>query len=137
MKKTFVFAAFLLCSGPAFADDALFAEMGGKAGIDRLVDEVEKIYLDDSRIKEAFAESNLERLNTKLKEDFCVVAGGPCTYTGHSMEEAHRGLGLKNFDFNALVEDLQLAMDKVGVPYAVQNRFLARLAPMQRQVVTK
>jgi hemoglobin len=137
MKRSFVFAVFLLCSGPAFADDTLFTDMGGKAGIDRLVDEVEKIYLDDPRIKETFAESNLERLNTKLKEDFCVVAGGPCTYTGHTMEETHKGLHLTNFDFNALVEDLQLAMDKVGIPFAVQNRFLARLAPMQHQVVTK
>ena len=135
MKKTFVFAAFLLCATPALAEDTLFADMGGKPGIDRLVDEVEKIYLDDPRIRDVFAESNLERLNTKLKEDFCVVAGGPCTYTGHAMEEAHRGLHLKNSDFNALVEDLQLAMDKMHLTFAVQNRFLARLAPMQHQVV--
>ncbi len=137
MMKPIVFAAFMLCAFPAFAEDTLFIDMGGKAGIDRVVDEVEKIYLDDLRIKESFAESNLERLNVKLKEEFCVVAGGPCTYTGHTMEETHKGLHLKNFDFNALVEDLQLAMDKVGIPFAVQNRFLARLAPMQHQVVTQ
>jgi len=28
-------------------------------------------------------------------------------------------------------------MDKVGVPFATQNRFLARLAPMQHQVVSR
>jgi hemoglobin len=128
---------FLAFSVPAHAEDTLFADMGGQAGIDRMVDEVEKVYLADPRIKDIFAESNLERLNAKLKEDFCMVAGGPCTYTGHSMEAAHKGLHLTNANFNALVEDLQSAMDSCNIPFATQNRFLARLAPMQHQVVTR
>jgi hypothetical protein len=31
----------------------------------------------------------------------------------------------------------QLAMDEVGIPFATQNRLLARLAPYERDVVTK
>ena len=128
---------FLAFTIPVHAEDTLYADMGGQAGIDRMVDEVEKIYLADPRIKDIFAESNMERLNAKLKEDFCMVAGGPCTYTGHSMEAAHKGLHLTNANFNALVEDLQSAMDSCNIPFATQNRFLARLAPMQHQVVTR
>ena len=138
--KRFVLSLSLLVAltAPLRAeDDTLFADMGGKAGIDRMVDEVEKIYLADPRIKDIFGESNLERLNAKLKEDFCMVAGGPCAYTGHSMEAAHKGLHLTNANFNALVEDLQSAMDTCNIPFATQNRFLARLAPMQHQVVTR
>ncbi len=65
------------------------------------------------------------------------VAGGPCTYTGRSMHDAHKGLHLTNADFNAVVEDLQKALDKESIPFATQNRFLALLAPMQHEVVTK
>lgn len=137
MRKFLGLVAALLLSAPAQADDTLYADMGGKAGIDRMVDEVEKVYLADPRIKDIFSESNMERLNAKLKEDFCMVAGGPCIYTGHSMEAAHKGLHLTNANFNALVEDLQTAMDTCGIAFATQNRFLARLAPMQHQVVTK
>ena len=36
-----------------------------------------------------------------------------------------------------LVEDLQAAMDTCDIAFATQNRFLARLAPYQHQVVTK
>ncbi len=36
-----------------------------------------------------------------------------------------------------MVEDLQKAMDKEGVPFATQNRFLARLAPMEHDIATK
>ena len=46
-----------------------------------------------------------------MKDQFCQVAGGPCRYTGHSMEATHKGLHLTNANFNALVEDLQSAMD--------------------------
>jgi hemoglobin len=40
-------------------------------------------------------------------------------------------------DFNALVEDLQLAMDDSEIPFATQNRLLAILAPMERDIVNK
>jgi len=38
---------------------------------------------------------------------------------------------------NALVENLQMAMEKEGVPFQTQNRFLAKLAPMKRDIVDK
>jgi hemoglobin len=137
MKKSFVFAVFMLCAAPAFADDTLFADMGGQPGIDRIADASVDAYLADDRIKGIFAESNMDRIRAQFKVQFCQVAGGPCKYEGHDMTEAHKGLHLTNANFNAVVEDLQLAMDKVGISFAVQNRFLARLAPMQHQVVTK
>jgi hemoglobin len=135
--KPLIAALLLLAATPAFADDTLYADMGGKDGLDRLVDASVENYLVDPRIKDVFSESNMDRVRAELKDQFCMVAGGPCAYTGHSMEAAHRGLHLTNANFNALVEDLQDAMDKQGIAFAVQNRFIARLAPMQHQVVSR
>ena len=129
--------AGVLGAMPVQAEDTLFADLGGQPGIDRIVEASVDNYLADPRIGAIFDESNIERVRAQLKDHFCMVAGGPCRYAGHGMNDAHRGLHLKNADFNALVEDLQLAMDSVGVPFTVQNRFLARLAPMQREVVTR
>ena len=131
------FAILMFAATPALAEDTLFVDLGGQAGIDRIVDASVENYLADDRIKSIFDESNMDRVRAQFKVQFCQIAGGPCQYTGHNMAEAHRGLKLTNADFNAVVEDLQDAMDKVGVPFATQNRFLARLAPMQRHVVTK
>jgi hemoglobin len=136
MKKLLL-AALLGFSAPAFADDTLFADMGGQPGIDKIVDASMDAYLADPRIKAIFDESNIDRMRAEFKVQFCQVAGGPCGYTGHDMTAAHKGLHLSNADFNAVVEDLQGAMDKAGIGFATQNRFLARLAPMQHQVVTK
>lgn len=128
---------FLLFLNPAHAQDSLFADMGGQAGIDKIVDASVDNYLADGRIKAIFDESNIDRLREQFKVQFCQVAGGPCQYKGHDMAIAHKGLHLTNANFNAVVEDLQAAMDKVGLPFSTQNRFLARLAPMQHQVVSK
>jgi hemoglobin len=50
---------------------------------------------------------------------------------------AHKGLHLDEAQFNALVEGLQAAMDDCDVPFRTQNRLLAVLAPMERDVVTR
>lgn len=133
----FAMVVLVTLAAPARAQDTLYADLGGQAGIDRIVDLSVDYYLTDDRIKATFEESNIDRVRAQLKDQFCQIAGGPCVYKGHSMEAAHKGLKLTNADFNALVEDLQMAMDKVGVSFPVQNRLLARLAPMQRHVVTK
>lgn len=139
MKNALALSLVMLMSAlaPGFAQDTLFADLGGQAGIDKIVEASVENYLADDRIKAVFEESNMDRVRAQFKVQFCQIAGGPCQYTGHNMAEAHRGLKLTNADFNAVVEDLQDAMDKVGIPFATQNRFLARLAPMQRHVVTQ
>jgi hemoglobin len=137
--RTIFCAAFvsMLALAPVLAGDTLFDDMGGQAGIDRMVDISVDNYLADSRIKAIFDQSNMERLRAEFKVQFCQITDGPCTYKGHNMSAAHKGLHLTNADFNAVVEDLQDAMDSCKIPFAVQNRFLARLAPMQRQIVTR
>jgi hemoglobin len=111
--------------------------MGGKTGMDHLMDISADIYLVDPRIKGIFSESIIDRIGAELKDRFCVVADGPCRYTGHSMEAARKGLHLTNANFNAPLEDLQDAIDECAIAFPVQKRFLARLAQMQHQLVTR
>ncbi|WP_054997762.1 group I truncated hemoglobin, partial [Pseudomonas tremae] len=91
----------------------------------------------DDRIVEHFKKVDIVRLRDKLVEQLCVEAGGPCRYTGDSMAESHKGQNLTPSDFNALVENLIAAMDTENVPVPVQNRLIARLAPMRGDVVGK
>ena len=52
-----------------------------------------------------------------------MVAGGPCIYTGHSMEATHKGLHLTNANFNGVAEDLQSAMESCDIPFATRIAF--------------
>jgi hemoglobin len=140
MLRTFAIAAtaaLMLSTFAARADDALFTDLGGRTGIATIVDDATANFLADPRIKDTFDNTNMDRFKTNLTDQLCVVAGGPCDYKGQTMHDAHKGLHLTNADFNALVEDLQAGMDKAGIAFSTQNRLLARLAPMQHDVVTK
>ncbi|HEY2071527.1 MAG TPA: group 1 truncated hemoglobin [Rhizomicrobium sp.] len=141
MRKFALIAAAGLLAGYAVAaradEDTLYVDMGGVDNLKKIAVDTADNFLADPRIKATFDNTNMDRFKILLGEQFCVVAGGPCTYTGRTMKDTHKGLHLGNADFNAVVEDLQKAMDKDGVSFATQNRFLARLAPMQHDVVTK
>ena len=83
------------------------------------------------------AATDLVRLRRTLKEQFCYILAGPCDYTGRDMASSHKDHGITTREFNALVENLQAAMNTEGVPFRAQNKLLAKLAPMQRDVVTR
>ncbi len=120
-----------------FTGTAMFDAFHGQAGVDRIVDGMLDRSIADPRIAGIFAATDMVRLRRTLKEQFCFLLGGPCGYTGRSMQDAHDDIGLQPADMGALVEHLQEAMSQEGVPFGVQNRFLARLAPMRRDVVTR
>ena len=117
--------------------DSLYKALHEKAGIDRIVDGLLARNRSDPRISDIFKAADFERLKRVLAEDICYISGGPCHYTGRDMKTAHADMGVQTTDFDALVENLQLAMDKEGVGFHAQNRLLAKLAPMRAQVVTR
>lgn len=138
MVSALVLASTLgLAQGQTAPDDSLFRALGGLPVIERVVQDFMDTMLADARIRHTFDNSNIKRVKEKLVEQFCHLSGGGCAYTGDPMREVHQGLKLTNADFNALVEDLQLAMDKNGIASRTQNRLLALLAPMQRETVTR
>lgn len=123
-------------AAPAVADDrTLFEEMGGGAILRATVEEFVDIMLEDERINFAFAQADLRIFKQRLYAQLCVLAGGPCRYDGRDMKTAHEKLAIDNAMFNALAEDLYLAMERAGIKYRTQNKLMALLAPMQKDIV--
>lgn len=139
MRSLLLLVVFTLaaCAQQPAKDDSLYRDLGEQAGITRIVEGMLLNIAADPRIVRHFENIDIVRLRDKLVEQICVEAGGPCTYTGDSMEESHKGQNLTPSDFNALVENLQDAMSTQGVPMPAQNRLLARLAPMRAQVIDR
>lgn len=115
----------------------VFDEFGGKPGLVKLMNDFMVNLMADARTRPYFANSDREHIKVELVDQFCVILDGPCTYTGKDMEKVHRNLGINRAAFNALVEDLQVAMDKNNVPFRAQNKLLAKLAPMHSAVITR
>lgn len=125
------------CAQQPAHDASLYRDLGEQPGITRIVEGMLLNIASDRRIARHFEDIDIVRLRDKLAEQICVEAGGPCTYSGDSMEESHKGQQLTPSDFNALVENLQDAMDQQGIAVTAQNRLLARLAPMREQVIDR
>jgi hemoglobin len=126
----------LACALPAkAADDTLFQQLGGQPGIDKIVADFLPIVLADPRINTFFAKTDMKQLGVLLGEQFCQIAGGPCTYSGRDMVASHEGMGVRPMHFMALAEDLQIAMEKNAIPSPVANQLVAKLASMKRAIV--
>jgi hemoglobin len=115
----------------------LFDELGGGAILRATVAEFVDIMLEDERINFAFAQADLNVFKRRLYTQLCVLANGPCRYEGRDMKTAHEKLNITNAQFNAVAEDLYLAFERTGVNYRAQNKLMALLAPMQREIVDK
>jgi hemoglobin len=124
----------VLMSAGAYADDSLYRTFGEKPGLVKITDDLYANLLADPRTAPYFENAPIRRIKEKLVEQFCVLLGGPCQYTGRTMKRAHEGQNIDRAAFDALVEDLQKAMDKNGVPFHSQNKLLSKLAPMYRDI---
>ena len=120
-----------------FKGDEMWKAFHEGPGVKRVVDGLIDRAVVDPKIAEIFQGQDIVRLRRTLDEQFCYLLDGPCVYTGKDMKAAHKDMGLQMTDFNRLVELLQASMDKEGVGFRAQNRFLAKLAPMERVAVER
>ena len=126
-------------SKPTPLSRSLYARLGGEEGIKRIVDDFVADVAENKDIrpqhKKHFVSGDVAGLKRKLVEQLCEATGGPQKYTGKTMREAHKGLGINDKDFNALVASLKRALKKNNVGEAEQKELLDILAPLKGEVV--
>ncbi len=130
----------LVCVGVsscASTSDSLYTEIGGENKVAEIVDNFIYEIEYDPIILAYFEGSDIGRFRTKLIEQLCMVTGGPCSYSGDSMEQVHGGMNITETDFNRTVDLLISAMNRADVSHRHQNRILAQLAPMRSQMLYK
>ncbi len=117
------------------AEKSLYDRLGGKGAITAVVDDFVGNVAADKRINGFFAKADVPRLKGNLVDQICQATGGPCVYTGRDMVTAHKGMGISDADFNALVEDLTKTLDKFDVPAREKGELLNILGPLKTQIV--
>ena len=116
-------------------NDALYQSLGGQSGLNKLMDDFMLRLLADPRMNPFFKDVDQAHVKAQLVAQFCEVAGGPCKLKGPDMKKVHSGFDINKAHFNALVEVLQQSMDAQGIAFTAQNRLLAQLAPMHRDII--
>jgi hemoglobin len=114
---------------------SLYDRLGGKDAITAVVDSFVAKVAADTRINKKFAKSDVGRVKTMIVDQVCAATGGPCTYSGRSMKEAHAKMGVTEGEFNALVEDLSTTLDSFKVADREKNELLSALGTMKADIV--
>ena len=122
-------------TGPAEA--ALLQGLGGREGITTLVDEFVNRVMGNTQVGHFFKDVKPKHLKQQISDQICQLLGGGCVYDGETMKTSHADMKVTRPDFLVVVALLQDSMDARGIPFAVQNQLLARLAPMHRDIITR
>ena len=143
--KGMILAAGLAASlaGGAAAAEArasLYERLGGMPAIRAVVNDFVGRILADERVNHWFAHAasdpeHAAAYKSKLADFICQGTGGPCHYTGADMLAAHKGRGVTEQAFAAVVEDLTATLERLHVPQKEKADLMGILAPMKAAIV--
>lgn len=98
---------------------SLYEKLGGEAAVDAAVELFYQKVLADDRIKRFFDGVNMQRQASHQKLFLTYAFGGMQSYPGRAMRAAHKRLvdemGLSDEHFDAVLEDLGIALKELGV----------------------
>ncbi|WP_331344945.1 group 1 truncated hemoglobin [Cellvibrio sp. UBA7661] len=130
-----LFIALLFTACTSSPKQSLYDDLGQYQGIDNIVRELIFIIAKDERVKARYKGVNMQHFKKGLSDYICQVSGGPCQYANENMRQVHAGHNYTNTEFNAIVDNLILAMERREIPVTTQNRLLAILARDYKDVV--
>ena len=95
---------------------SIFEQIGGEAAVNAAVDIFYRKVLSDDRISHFFDTIDMDAQHTKQKAFLTMAFGGPNSYTGKDMREAHKHMNLTEEHFNAVAEALVGTLEELSVP---------------------
>ena len=111
-------------------ENSLYQQLGEREGIANVVEDLLYLIVEDERINQQFKGMDVAQFHRNLTDQLCELSGGPCAYTGREMRELHSDMAITDTQFNALAENLILAMEQNDIPTGAQNRLIKRLLPL-------
>lgn len=137
MVKILLIAAtcIILLGGCASRSNTLYEELGGQAKINEIVENFVYEIEYNQTILPYFSDTNIDRFIGKFAEQLCVLADGPCTYSGDTMEQVHGGMNITEAEFNLTVDLFINAMNKANVPHPLQNKLISRMTHTREQML--
>ena len=103
---------------PAAPEGSLYQRVGGYDTIAAMVDDFFARMTADEQLKRLFvnvSDPDFRRVRQLTVDFICEKSGGPCFYTGRSMAESHKGLGITDDDWNRAGVHMGETLDMLGV----------------------
>ncbi len=120
---------------------SLYDRLGGVYSIALVVDDFIDRVVDNETLNanpNVYAKRKLERvpgLKFHVTAMVCQVTGGPCNYTGQSMDAAHEGMNITEAEWQSMAADFKASLDHFGVPEAEQQELFAIVESTKPDIV--
>ncbi len=151
MRKPVFCSILLLCVAlaavsPAVAEHhekSLYDRLGGAYPIALVVDDfIDRVVDNDTlnanpEIYAARDEKRFPGLKFQVTSMVCMATGGPCSYTGMTMKDAHEGMKITAAEWDSLAADFQASLDHFGVGEAEQKELFAIVGSVRGDIVVE
>ena len=119
----------------AEGEKSLYDSIGGNDGVSTVIDNFLTNVGGDDRINARFSGADMDNLRRLLIEQVCEATGGPCAYSGMSMLDTHKGMGITEDEFGALAGQFSAAMNTAGVSQEDHDTIMGVLGGMHDDIV--
>ena|SRR5665647_1303826 len=122
------------------SSQSLFLRLGGSDGISKLVDDIVVAHMENPTVRARFLPvlDDRARLDV-IKQHTCQFleagSGGPATYRGRSMREAHRGMNINATEYMAVIDDIMLVLRTHGLDEQTQHDVLAIAYSLKNDII--
>ena len=121
---------------------SLYERLGGVYAIAVVVDDfIDRVMTDgrlnaNPRVDEAHHRVSPQGFKYYVTEMLCWAAGGPQTYSGRSMVDSHRHLGITADEWAAFMDDLGQTLTRFNVPAQERGEVVAIVESTRSDIVT-
>ena len=118
--------------------NTLYQRLGGYDAIAAVASDLLARLQADSRLGRFWqnrGEDGVQRERQLLIDFLCASAGGPMYYTGREMKLSHKGMGISEADWSALMGHVHVTLDAFKVPQAERNDVVAFVQSTKKEIV--
>ena len=121
----------------------LYERLGGLYNIAAVVDDfIDRLYVNqtlnaNAAIKNARSALRKPGLKAHVTMLVCQVTNGPCNYVGKNMKDTHAGFNITDKEWDAMVADFKVTLDKFKVPAAEQQELIGIVATTKPDIVVR
>jgi hemoglobin len=118
-------------------DQSVYDEIGGREAVDSVVSDFYDRVLADDQLAEFFEGFDMAELHAHQVQFISSVAGGPISYTGGEMREAHAPLDIEEEDFDAVATHLDIALRENGVRDENVDAIMTEVAALEDPILNR
>ena len=122
---------------PKEEEMSVYEKIGGEAAVNAAVDIFYRKVLADDSISAFFDTTDMEAQHVKQKAFLTMAFGGPNSYTGKDMREAHKHMSLTEEHFGAVAAALVATLEELTVPQEHIDEIVAIALSVKDDVLNK